>query len=408
MSPAVRPPLPGATASAYNPAMLHLLRRADVYDPAPRGLQDVLVGNGRVVWMGADLPALPDALDVQEVDLDGRRLVPGFIDGHVHLTGGGGEAGPHTRVPRLMFGDLTRAGVTTVVGVLGTDGTTRTVRDLLATTYGLRAEGLSAYCYTGSYEVPPVTLTGRVRDDLVFLEPVVGVGEVAISDHRSSQPTLAELARLAADAHVSGLMTGKAGLLHLHLGDGPRGLSLVRELLDTTELPARCFHPTHVNRNRRLFDEAKALTARGVTVDVTAYDGADDGVDAATAITELLDAQVPPDRVTVSSDGGGCIPTFGPDGRVCTMDVGRPSALGFTLRQLLAAGQPLERVLPVFTSSVAQLFRWPSKGRVAVGCDADLVALDARGDIHDVMAQGRWVVREGRSTVLGTFERHPR
>ena len=70
---------------------------------------------------------------------------------------------------------------------------------------------------------PPVTFTGSVRDDIVFLDPVIGVGELALSDHRSSQPTQDELLRIASDAHVAGMISGKAGILHLHLGDGERG-----------------------------------------------------------------------------------------------------------------------------------------------------------------------------------------
>src|SRR5205085_7564452 len=138
-----------------------------------------------------------------------------------------------------------------VVGLLGTDGATRTIRDLVGRTLGLREEGISAWCYTGNYQVPVQTLTGSVRDDIVFIDPIIGVGELAISDHRSSQPTLDELLRVASDVHVAGMMSGKAGVLHLHLGDGPRGLELVRRALDGSELPPRVFHPTHVNRQRK-------------------------------------------------------------------------------------------------------------------------------------------------------------
>ena len=174
---------------------------------------------------------LPPALAAATLDLEGRRLIPGLIDGHVHVTGGGGEAGFRTRVPPLGISRFTRAGITTVVGLLGTDDVARGPRELLATLYALREEGLSAYGYAGGYHLPPATLTGSVRGDLVFIEALIGVGEVAISDHRSSQPTLDELLRLASEAHVAGLMTGKAGMLHLHLGDGSRGLDLVRRAL---------------------------------------------------------------------------------------------------------------------------------------------------------------------------------
>jgi beta-aspartyl-dipeptidase (metallo-type) len=292
--------------------------------------------------------------------------------------------------------------------VLGTDGTTRTVAELVATILALRDEGLSAWCWTGGYEVPPLTLTGAVRSDIVFVDPVLGVGELAISDHRSSQPTFDELARIAGDCHVAGLMSGKAGVLHLHLGDGRRGLELVRRALDETELPARVFYPTHVNRQPRLFDEALELARRGSTVDVTAFpvDEGDAAITAADAITRYLESGAPPDRLTCSSDGGGCLPTFGPDGRLVTMDVGRPSAVAETLATLLERGHVLAAVLPIFTSNVASLLRLPGKGRIAVGADADLVVLDDEHHVRDVIAGGRFLVRGGEALVTGTFEGH--
>ena len=98
---------------------LTLIRNADVYAPESLGVQQLLFGGGRILWIGGDLPALPAALAVDAIDLDGRRLIPGLIDGHVHVTGGGGEAGFSTRVPAPTLSRYTRAGVTSVVGLLG-------------------------------------------------------------------------------------------------------------------------------------------------------------------------------------------------------------------------------------------------------------------------------------------------
>src|SRR6266850_2260745 len=251
--------------------MIQLLRNAELYAPEPKGGAHLLVAGETIVWVGGSLPALPSTLGVREHDLEGRRVFPGLIDGHVHLTGGGGEAGPNTRVPPLGLTRMTSGGVTTVVGVLGTDDTVRTTAELVTVARGLIAQGLSAWCYTGGYHVPPTTATGSVRGDIALIDLILGVGELAISDHRSSHPTLDELLRVAGDAHVGGLMSGKAGIVHLHVGDGPRGLEPVREALDRSELPAAVFNPTHVNRRRALFDEALALTERGCTIDVTAF-----------------------------------------------------------------------------------------------------------------------------------------
>jgi beta-aspartyl-dipeptidase (metallo-type) len=385
--------------------MLTLLLNADLFDPSPRGRAHLIVAGETIVWIGSEQPSLPRGL-AREWDLKGRRVIPGLIDGHVHLTGGGGEAGPHTRVPPVALSRLTRGGVTTAVGVLGTDDAIRTPAELVTVARGLNVEGLSAWCLTGGYHVPPATVTGDVRRDLVLIDLVLGVGELAISDHRSSQPTLDELLRVAGDVHVGGLMSGKAGILHLHVGDGSRGLGPVRDALDRSEIPAAVFNPTHVNRRRGLFDEAVSLAQRGCTIDLTAFpvQEGEDAWSAAEALVRYLDAGLPADRVTVSSDGGGCFPVFDGDGRVVDMDVGEPAAVGATLSELLAAGQPLERVLPAFTSNPARLLMLSRKGRLAPGADADLVVLDEAGGVADVMARGRWHVQEGRVVVRGTFE----
>ena len=387
---------------------LLLLRNAQTFAPEPLGRQHLLLGGGRILWMGSELDSLPASLGVETIDLEGRRLIPGLIDAHVHVTGGGGEAGFRTRVPPLGVSRFTRAGITTVVGLLGTDDVARGPRDLLATVYALREEGLSAFAFTGGYHVPPRTLTGTVRGDLVFIEALIGIGELAISDHRSSQPSFDELLRLASDAHVAGLMTGKAGLLHLHLGDGPRGLELVRRALQESELPPRVFHPTHVNRRKALFDEALELAKSGCTIDLTAFpvEEGEDAWSAADGLLRYLDSGAPATRITVSSDAGGCLPVFDADGHVCKMGVGESGALLQTLHEVLQRGVPLERALPAFTSNPATLLRMERKGRIAVGADADLVTLDDDGQAHDVIARGVVHVRGGEVQSLGMFERH--
>ena len=147
--------------------MLQLLKNAHVFAPDDLGIRHLLIGGGRFLCIDEDVQ---DYLTTSTCDLEGRRLVPGFIDGHAHLTGGGGESGFASRVPPVPLGHFTAAGVTSVIGVLGTDDTTRDTRALLATTRGLREEGLGAWCHTGGYHIPPVTLTGSVRDDIVYLD----------------------------------------------------------------------------------------------------------------------------------------------------------------------------------------------------------------------------------------------
>ncbi len=385
---------------------LILLRNAEVYAPEALGRRDVAIAGGTIVAIAPSLPRLPAGYGATEVDLQGLRLIPGLIDGHVHLTGGGGEAGPHTRVPPLALTELTAGGVTSVVGVLGTDDATRSTAELVQVVHGFRHLGISAWCFTGGYHIPPTTLTGTVRGDIALVDAIIGVGEVAISDHRSSQPTLDEVVRLAGEAHVGALMSGKAGVLHLHVGDGVRGLELVRQALDVTELPARVFQPTHVNRRKALFDEALALASRGVPIDITAFPVADgeDAWPAGEALLRYLAEPLPPHLVTVSSDGGGCFPRFDQALRVTGMDIGSPGALARTLASLLQHGAPLERVLPAFTRNVADALRLPGKGRIEVGADADLVVLAGDGTVWHTMARGVWHRFAAQARLRGPFE----
>ncbi len=386
--------------------MLKLLSNARVFAPEDLGIRHLLIGAGRILAISDKKDELSASV-ATEFDLQGRRLVPGFIDGHAHVTGGGGEAGLKTRVPPVMPGQFTTVGVTSVVGVLGTDDTTRDTRSLLAQTYALREEGLGAWCHTGGYHVPPVTFTGSIRDDIVFLHPVIGVGELALSDHRSSQPTLDELLRIASDVHVAGMISGKAGILHLHLGDGERGLEHIFAALQQSELPARVFNPTHINRRKGLFEQALELAGKGSTVDITAFPVAEgeDAWPADVALLKYLDSGAAEARITISSDGGGCLPVFNEQGEMLQMGIGSPASLMKTLKVLLEKDVPLERVLPAFTSNVADILRFHDRGRIHVGNAADLLVLDENHDINDVMIAGTWHVHDGVQQVFGQFEK---
>ena len=385
---------------------LCIIRNANVYDPTPQGLKHLLIGGNKILAMSDDPIDIPKSLINDEVDLEGQILAPGFIDAHAHITGGGGEAGFSTQVPPVPISQFTAFGVTTVVGLLGTDDTTRTTGNLLSRVYGLREEGMSAYCWTGGYHYPLTTLTNSAKEDIVFLEPVIGIGEFAISDHRSSQPTYEEIIRIASDAHVAGLMSGKAGIVHFHLGDGSRKLELVERAINETELPARVFNPTHVNRNKPLFDAACELLSSGITIDITAFpEGAmENGWSAAEAVLIAHERGCPLDKITVSSDGGGCIPIFAKNGDLASMDFGRSQTLIETLKAALSLGMSLEQVLPTLTTNVANLLKLPCKGKIAVGADADLLVLNADYNVTDVMALGQWHLRNKLLLKKGTFE----
>ena len=385
---------------------LTVIHNANLFTPEPVGLKSLLIGGGKILAISDNNIDIAASLNPDVIDLEGRRVLPGYIDSHAHITGGGGEAGFCTQVPPVPISQFTSAGVTTIVGLLGTDDLTRSTGSVLARVYGLREEGLSAYCWTGGYHLPLNTLTGSAKSDIVYLDPVIGIGEFAISDHRSSQPTFEEVIRLASETHVAGLMTGKAGIVHFHLGDGPRKLDLIYRAITETELPARVFNPTHINRNKPLFDHACELMLLGMYGDITAFPKSDDepGYGAAEAIALAIERNMPLEQLTLSSDGGGCLPCFNGKGELTSMDFGRAATLHETVIELLDNGIELATFLPMLTANVADLLRLRHKGRVKTGNDADLLVLDETNAISCVMAQGRWHRQLGKQLILGTFE----
>lgn len=381
-----------------------LLRNGEVYGPRPLGKCDLLLAGGKIIAMGTDLN--PSGLDVEIIDLAGKRVLPGFVDGHTHLAGAGGEGGPATRTPELQLSQLIKAGVTTVVGCLGTDGITRTPAALLMKARGIEAEGLTARVYTGSYQVPPPTICGEVAHDICYVDAVIGVGEVAHADGRSSGPTALDLARLAKKARVAGLLAGKPGLVHIHMGDEPTPFSMLYEAVRLAQLPHAVFFPTHINRNRAIFQESFTWAKRA-PLDITA--GAypffqDIEIKPATALAQLLRQGVPIGHICMSSDAGGSLPHF-ENGQLKGLSMGLPDTLLGELKDAVEEeGLSMDQALPCLTTSPADVLGLPQKGRLAVDADADLITLDQDWRIQDVFAGGTAMQRDGELLVKGTFE----
>ncbi len=385
-----------------------LLQNADIYAPAPAGRADILVAGGRIERVAAGTRV--EASYCEVVDATRFLAVPGFIDSHVHLMGGGGEGGFATRTPALSLADAARGGVTTVVGCLGTDGVTRSLPGLLAAARGLEEEGISTFIYTGSYGVPVQTMTGSIERDLLLIDKVIGAGEVALSDHRSSQPTFDELARVAAEARRGGILSGKAGVVNVHMGDGRRGLELLRRIVAETEIPVTQFVPTHMNRNPSLFEEGIEWARSGGVVDFTTSTTpafiAEGEVKCSTGFKRMLQAGVDAGHVTFTSDGQGSLPDFDEKGRLRGLEIGRVSGLFPEVREIVTREKmPLAQALQVITINPARVLKLRGKGRLEAGADADIVLLDAKTlDIAGVLARGRWLMRDGEVLVKGTFE----
>lgn len=394
--------------------MVKIIRNARVYQPEYAGVKDILILGDKIAAVGENLKAdFGGALEAEEINGEGMAAVPGFIDSHEHILGGGGEGGFHTRTPEAGLKDLTMNGITTVVGCIGTDGVGRDMTALLAKAHGLENEGVTTYTYTGAYQVPVPTLTGSLMKDIMMLDKVIGVGEVAISDHRSSQPSFEEFARIAADARVAGMLSGKAGIVNVHLGDSPRKLDLILKVVRDTEIPASQFLPTHVNRNAALFDECLEFAKDGGTIDFTGNEDIDyweticDEVRVCKGIRRLLDMGISSDRFTISSDGQGSMPVFNAKGEYQGIGIGKASCLLKEVRECVQKENiPLETAVKGITSNPAAILKLNGKGHIKPGFDADICLLtEERLKLDTVIARGRIMVEKGKQTVFGTFER---
>jgi beta-aspartyl-dipeptidase (metallo-type) len=386
--------------------MMILFKKCDVYAPEQLGRKDVLIAGSRII-------AIEDEINIAEsnflkiVQCDGLKLIPGLIDGHVHIAGAGGEGGPSTRTPELQLSMLIEAGITTVIGCLGTDGMTRSVESVLMKAKGLRAEGVSCWIYTGAYQVPTPTITGEVGKDIATIEEIIGVGEIAISDHRSSCPNNDELMKLTEHARVGGMLGGKAGIVNIHLGDAHNPFQPLYDATEKSMLKLTQFYPTHCNRNDYTLEDAKEYGKKGGYVDITTssypyfpeYE-----VKPSKAVVDLVNAGVPLENITFTSDACGSLPGFDEAGNLVKLEMGLPSANFRELLDMVKEGMTLDKALKVLTSNPADILKLKGKGRIAEGKDADMVFLNG-DEIYHVVAMGEFMMKDHKILKKGSYER---
>lgn len=387
---------------------MYLIKNIHVYAPEDVGIKDVLVDE-KIIKIGDNLPVIEE-YDVEVIDGTGKILVPGFIDCHVHILGGGGEGGARTRTPEIMLSDITTAGVTTVVGCLGTDGTTRTMTNLLAKAKGLEEEGISTYVYTGSYQVPVKTLTGSVTDDIILFDKIIGCGEIAISDHRSSCPTKEEFMKIVADARLGGILSAKAGITDIHMGDSKEVLNLLKYVLDNSMIPSFNMLPTHINRNGYLMKDGidYVKNYKGY-IDLTTSgdkDHMEEGeVTAAQGYRMALDEGCDKYHITYSSDGQGSLPIFDKEGRYIGLGVGKVMSMYEEfVDSINIYNIDMETALLPLTLNPAKLLKLNNKGSIEKGKDADLVIMDKSLKITEVFARGKMMIENAQIKIKGTFE----
>lgn len=375
-----------------------LIKNADVYAPEHLGTRDIFLAGGKIVAMAEKLDVtLPD---LEVIDAAGYIVAPGLVDQHIHITGGGGEGGWHSRCPELVFSELVKAGVTTFLGVSGTDSMTRSVENLLAKVRGLKNEGASGWMWTSNYAYPVTTITKDVRTDMLAIPEVLGV-KIALGDHRSSFPNQHEIMQILADVRVSGMLTGKTGFLHVHLGDFPYSFDIFDECV-AQGMPIKHIRPTHVARHPEVFRRACEFAKKGGFIDITTGGGNYMG-SAADAVRAALADGVPFDRITLSSDGHGSMPRFNEAGEMVGLGIGSIMCGIETIRELKDE-LGVEKALTPMTKTVAGALGLETKGGIAVGKDADLLFLTKDLDIDWVFMMGKVAMRKGEVVMKGAFE----
>lgn len=377
--------------------MMEIIKSISVYRDGKWRDSELLIAGEKIIKVADRIDFEPEGITI--TDGNGMTAIPGYIDQHVHITGGGGEGSFITQVPPISFSAPVKSGVTTLVGLLGTDGTTRSVRNLVAKAKALKEFGLTAYCLTGNYNYPSPTLTGNVMDDIVFIEEIIGV-KIAISDHRSSNLTKESLIKLASDARVSGMLSGKPGIVHLHTGSGKEKLNMLFDILDSTEIPIWNFRPTHLAAK---YDDAIRFAERGGYIDFTC--DADDIAGRSALLCKALQ-EAPKGLVTFSTDSNGSLPVWNDKKELVGIKAADIGVLHNTIKAMVKLQNcPLEEAIKPVTENVAKALNlYPAKGSLSDGSDADIILLNKDLDIDCVYARGKCMLKNGEMQVSVNFE----
>ena len=378
-----------------------LIKNTNLYSPQSLGKKDILISNGKIVAIDDEI--VNHSVFSKVWDAKGAITTPGFIDQHIHVIGAGGKHGFASMTPQLHLGDLINCGTTTVVGLLGTDGSTRSIKTLFSKTQALNQEGITAYMYTGYYGLDKVYLMNSLQEDMIYIDCVIGC-KIAISDIRSSYPSALELLRLLRNVRVGGMLAGKKGILHLHLGALSSKMDLLFEIIENYEFPIEHISPTHVGRTKELFDQAITFAKMGGMIDITT--GASKYTDPYKSVLYALDNNVSIDNITFSSDGNAGLDKLDKNNNL----VGFKSApFDKNFEEVInlhkQGGVPLEDALKLITSNPAKNLGLKNKGEVKVNSDADLCFLNSDLKLNTVIANGKFMMQDGDLVVKGSFEK---
>jgi len=396
-----------------------LIRNATLPDGRTR---DVRVEGERIAEIGEDLP-MPEAADARFVDADGKRLLPGMIDTHVHFRQPGFD---HKETWETGSRSAAAGGVTTVVDQPNTDPPTvdgasfdqkaELAADSLID-FGINGGVTEQWVPSALFQRPLFALgevfladsTGDMGIDVELFASAVksaarqnvtvtvhaedagefepGAKERDDADAWSAYRTArAEPAAVRAAAEVADRFQANVHIAHTSTPEGidvaaehgltcevtPHHMFLSRRDLNDLGTHGRMNPPL---RRERLRQKVYERVVNG-TVDVIATDHAPHTRDEKDA--DIWDA-----------------PSGVP---------GVETALPLLLEEARQGNITYERIRDLTAANPADIFGLPTKGRIAAGMDADLVLVDPgetreiRGD--DLHSRCEWTPFEGKRGVF--------
>jgi beta-aspartyl-dipeptidase (metallo-type) len=385
-----------------------LLSNCRLYTPDDRGLCDLLIRGGKVLYFGKHPLPLSLPGEIHSLDLSGRIVAPGFIDLHTHLIGGGGLDSPMSRMPEAFLSEFVATGTTTAIGVLGPDFLSKPPFVLFMKARQLEQEGLSTFMLTGGFRAdPPQTLTGSVVQDILLVDKVVGA-KISVATP-ITEVTYADLVKLVDEVALASRMAGKAKVVHIHAGLGADLLQPLLKLQKEGHGAKVKLQITHCNSSEQLFTQALEFARQGGYVDVTAgispHKGSPQAIKASECIKRFIGHSIPLRQITMSTDARGISIDLAEDGTFETIRRKLARELYEEFLDLVAKENlPLSDALRVVSANGADIFGLKEKGKIQTGGDADLVVINDKLEVTDVFCRGCRMVAGGQVVAKSLFE----
>jgi N-acetylglucosamine-6-phosphate deacetylase len=342
---------------------------------------------------------------VREMQTQGRTIVPGFVDVHIHGAGGHDVMEGTREALEIITATVATHGTTSLVATTVTASEKETrdsvagIAHFILHTSQYAARELSAEILGIHFEGPFISPARRGVHPAKWIMP-------------PSRELLAQLLEEArGTAQILTLAPELPGALDLISAARQAGLVVSLGHTDATyeqamaAIEAGASHAAHVFNAMRPFSHrgtgviGAVLTSPQVSAELIA-----DGVHVDEAAMRMLVELKSPDRVILVSDGMSA--TGMPDGKyqLGMFEVkvsggvarnaegklaGSTLTLDRALRHIVALGVPLGSALRMVTANPArQVGLGARKGVLAPGADADLVFLDDKLEVSGVMTRG--------------------